>query len=281
MTKWPEVESLQAEMGRMILGVSKYTATAAVRGELGLWSMEASIKLEILSWWARIIKMDKNRLCFKVYKFRRDQVNVRPSWCRFVRDLLVDLNLGAHWDSEAIPSLKTWRLWVKKRLAIKEETEWRNRLLKFPKLRVYRLLKSNLSFESYLLELPLSIRRNFSQFRCGTSDLRIETGRWAKEVVNDRLCCLCGGEEVEDELHVLLDCWVYNHLRSEMFDTIRNRTGDFYQLSLNRNNKQWMLQTLLGENILDKDHRKLVQAVVASFLRKAMKRRKLLTDGTD
>jgi len=281
VTKWPEVESLQAEMGRMILGVSKYTATAAVRGELGLWSMEASIKLEILSWWARIIKMDKNRLCFKVYKFRRDQVNDRPSWCRFVRDLLVDLNLGAHWDSEAIPSLKTWRLWVKKRLAIKEETEWRNRLLKFPKLRVYRLLKSNLSFESYLLELPLSIRRNFSQFRCGTSDLRIETGRWAKEVVNDRLCCLCGGEEVEDELHVLLDCWVYNHLRSEMFDTIRNRTGDFYQLSLNRNNKQWMLQTLLGENILDKDHRKLVQAVVASFLRKAMKRRKLLTDGTD
>ena len=73
----------------------------------------------------------------------------------------------------------------------------------------------------------------------------------------------------------------YNHLRSEMLDTIRNRTGDFYQLSLNRNNKQWMLQTLLGENILDKDHRKLVQAVVASFLRKAMKRRKLLTDGTD
>ena len=168
-----------------------------------------------------------------------------------------------------------------RKLAAKEEKEWNNRLVQHSKLRLYRILKSKLRLESYLLTLPRKIRQVFTQFRCGTNDLRIETGRWSKEAVEDRKCCLCGGEEIEDEMHVLLDCWVYNQLRTEMYARIRNITGDQYRLDLNGDDRQWMMRTLIGENIIDLDHRKRTQVVVANYLCKAMKRRKMLMDATD
>lgn len=276
-TKWSQAESLQMEMGRLILGVGSKTANDAVRGELGLWSIESRIKLAILRWWGKIITMDKTRLCFKVYRFRRDHVKEnRLSWCRFVRDLLIELNLGEVWISEDIGNLKSWCTLVKQRLAAKENADWKQRLLHQPKLRLYRLLKSDLGFESYLMKIPQrQLRREFTKFRCGTNDLRVETGRWSNEKVEDRTCCVCGGEEIEDEKHVLLECWVYSQLRMDMLRSIRTPTGDRYRLSEHQHDQQWMLLTLLGQNnIKDDGGCQIVQTAVARFLRKAMKKRR-------
>jgi hypothetical protein len=50
VTKWPEAERFQLEMGRLILGVGPKTTSDFVRGELGLW-MIARRKFAILRWW--------------------------------------------------------------------------------------------------------------------------------------------------------------------------------------------------------------------------------------
>ena len=274
-TKWPEAECVQTEMGRLILGVGSKTANDAVRGELGLWTMEGRRQLAILRWWGKIISMDKRRLCYKIYKYRRDHLKNRPNWCNYVRNLLIGLNMGHIWLTEDIESYPAWCALLKQQIRKKESDEWRRRLIQHSKLRVYRTLKTDLVFESYLTDISeQKYRKEFSKIRSGTNELRVDIGRRSKEAEKDRLCCLCGSGEVETEQHFLLDCFVYDEHRLEMYRSIRNLTGDRFGLSMRMDDKQWLLKVLLGQEIEDKSGRKVIQTVVCKFLRKALARRK-------
>jgi ssDNA-binding Zn-finger/Zn-ribbon topoisomerase 1 len=44
----------------------------------------------------------------------------------------------------------------------------------------------------------------FVKFRCGVAPLKIETGRYERKELNERLCINC--DNLEDEKHVLLKC---------------------------------------------------------------------------
>ena len=84
------------------------------------------------------------------------------------------LNIGDIWISEEIGDLSAWGENVKSRVSAWEARSWKERILGKPKLRVYRLLKTDLKFEEYLLEVPIYLhRRELSRFRGGTNDLRV------------------------------------------------------------------------------------------------------------
>jgi len=273
--RWPEAERIQLELGRLILGVSGKTASDVIRGELGLWTMEGRLHLAILRWWGKLVSMDRNRLCYKIYRYRREHIKAKHnSWCKAVRDLLIDLNLAHVWINEEIGDLKTWNDNAKLWIAERENRNWKTRILEKSKLRLYRQVKSKLSFEDYLTEIPeLKYRREFTKIRSGTSDLRIETGRWLKEELEDRTCCMCVKDLVEDESHFLLDCYPYESLRRKMFQQIRYRTGDTYRLWLMRDDRQWMVDTLIGDGLKDKKHRIIVRIAVSKFILRAMRLR--------
>src|SRR6185436_8225941 len=100
--------------------VSGKTASDVIRGELGLWTMEGRLHLAILRWWGKLVSMDRNRLCYKIYRYRREHIKAKHnSWCKAVRDLLIDLNLVHVWINEEIGDLKTWndnaKLWIAQR----------------------------------------------------------------------------------------------------------------------------------------------------------------------
>src|SRR5690348_7095122 len=58
-----------------------------------------------------------------------------------------------------------------------------------PKLRFYRVLKTELKKEEYLnWEIPDKYRMVVSRFRCGTHSLQVEVGRWRKAPLEERLC---------------------------------------------------------------------------------------------
>ena len=57
-----------------------------------------------------------------------------------------------------------------------------------------------------------------AKFRCEVAPLRIETGRFERLSVEDRLCFHCSGNGlVEDELHVITVCPLYQDLRDTLF----------------------------------------------------------------
>ena len=121
----PKLSVFSWNWERMILGVAWKTASDVVRGELGLWTMSGRFKLAVLRWWGKLVKMDRNRLCYKIYNYRRNHLREKGCWCKIVRDLLIDLNIGDIWISEEIGDLSAWGENVKSRVSAWEARSWR------------------------------------------------------------------------------------------------------------------------------------------------------------
>jgi hypothetical protein len=61
-----------------------------------------------------------------------------------------------------------------------------------------------------------------NKFRLGNHKLRIETGRHTipKTPINLRICSFCHSNEVENEIHFLFSCQLYDSLRLKFFNEI-------------------------------------------------------------
>ena len=98
------------------------------------------------------------------------------------------------------------------------------------KLRTYRLFKDAFETEPYCkLILPLRHRSAFTKFRCGVAPLRIETGRYENKPLEERKCPFC--DEVENESHVVLSCYLYDDLRIALFNTALTFNPNFMDLT--------------------------------------------------
>ena len=95
--------------------------------------------------------------------------------------------------------------------------QWRSRLANEPKLRFYRLFKTEFQFENYLEIIPsYQLRKSITKFRCSDHKLEIETGRHRNKPINERICKMCNSE-VETEEHFLRWCTMYKDLREKYF----------------------------------------------------------------
>ena len=86
------------------------------------------------------------------------------------------------------------------------------------KLRNYKQFKNTYKTEPYVYNdiLPRNHRSALAKCRCGVAPLKIETGRYQSLPVNERICFHCDSI-VEDEIHVLMCCPLYEHLRNDLF----------------------------------------------------------------
>jgi hypothetical protein len=276
--KWKEGEALQIEMGRRVLGVNKLTTREVIQGELGLTPIINRRILLRLKFWEKLINMNKSRLVYKIYKQRRiDFIKSgkkdKKNWCYWTWKYLKDLHLEHFWESEQISESESkksnFSKLVKDLLNRKEQSEWRERIEKKPKLRLYNKLKDRLVVEDYVLELDRDKRRQLTMLRGGTNKLRIETGRWRKESEKERVCNVCLCEEVEDEKHFLLSCPTYVRERSQMFMRIREecQLEDIEKMDLD-----WQLQLLIGVGWRKKGRQ--IREIVLDYISKAYKIRK-------
>jgi hypothetical protein len=100
--------------------------------------------------------------------------------------------------------------------------QWLQNIQNTPKLRTYKLLKNQYNVEKYVeLNIPKNVRSAMAMFRCGVLPLRIETGRYKSEPIEDRICVFCNLNEIETEKHFLLHCPLYNQLREDFFRKIQ------------------------------------------------------------
>ena len=88
-----------------------------------------------------------------------------------------------------------------------------------PKLRTYRLFKTDYRKEAYLNHIH---HRKFltaiSRFRTSSHSLHIETGRHTIPYtpIENRLCSFCDLNSVDDEMHMLLKCTFHNNERENL-----------------------------------------------------------------
>ena len=98
------------------------------------------------------------------------------------------------------------------------------------KLRTYKLFKTEFEVEEYCkMLLPLKHRSAFAKFRWGVAPIKIETGRYENLVFEERTCPFCSN--IEDEIHVILDCNVYNDPKITLLDKASGMYPGFNDLT--------------------------------------------------
>ncbi len=101
------------------------------------------------------------------------------------------------------------------------------------KLRTYRTFKNTFETEMYLNKpMAFEFRKCFSMLRCGTAPLRIETGRYERLPVDQRVCEVGDSDNVEDEMHFLISCNAFTHERTKLFTHVSQFVSNFNELSL-------------------------------------------------
>ena len=106
-----------------------------------------------------------------------------------------------------------------------------------------------------MLNLEKNERSMLAQFRCGILALRIETGRYNGEQIQDRRCIFCDNNQVETETHFLVECYKYEGIRQQVFGDLL--TKDVYTMK-NSNEKLCYL--------LNKSIRKTAKYIVKAFI---------------
>jgi hypothetical protein len=128
------------------------------------------------------------------------------------------------WDSEELGKRGEWVSRVKTKVWKRETEKWRKGMEGKTKLDRYRVIKTELKYESYL---DCGSKRaevaDFVQCRGGVAKLRIETGRWIGLQRGERVCEFCESGEVEDEVHMMTRCSRWKEVWKELSEEWRVR----------------------------------------------------------
>jgi hypothetical protein len=234
-------ENIQNRAMRYFLGVHRFAPTLSLIGDTGWLPCIYRRWGSMLRLWNRLVNMEPNRLCRKVFTY--DYTVCTNNWCSELKVVMSNLGFNANFNNRTAVSLtllqdtiKTWY-----------NNIWSRDIQNVPKLRTYRLFKNNCECEDYVtLNLKRNERAILSQFRCGILPLRIETGRFNGEAPDERLCRFCTMGAVEDENHFLISCECYSNIRLDVFGDILN--SDRFR-SVSANEKMISLLTLYPRKV--------------------------------
>jgi hypothetical protein len=274
-----QIERVQLRFLKMILGVRCNTSTLALYGDTGRFPLSLRIKVKQIKYWVRVVKMCDNTIVKQVYNMMLQLDNLNCiTWCSTIRKTLYEYGFNQCWELQETMSLVNLVADFKKSVYSRYTAWWQveiNNTVKHPLLRVYRLFKSDYRMEPYLIDISDSkVRRSLSRLRLSSHNLHVETGRHCrpKTPLEQRLCLICNDGNVEDEMHFIEVCSVYNDLRSDLLNCITQ--GGFVPVQTTHANVN-MVQILKENNV----H---IQFYLGKFLTKAFKRRtRILSRLTD
>ena len=75
-------------------------------------------------------------------------------------------------------------------------------------------------------------RSLLAQLRCGILPIKIETGRFSNIEPDKRLCELCEMKKVEDEIHFVCECPIYDVIRKTMYDCVSKTCDNFKDMGV-------------------------------------------------
>ena len=119
--------------------------------------------------------------------FEVDYNRCRNNWCSDLKDLLNLLELKYYFESKITIDINLVQL----KIHYFYSNIWGCEILDIPKLRTDNSFKTSFGRENYVaMDMCKYLRSILAQFRCGILPLRIETGGYHGEPVEDRLCKL-------------------------------------------------------------------------------------------
>ncbi|CAG2208135.1 unnamed protein product [Mytilus edulis] len=230
--RYDSLERLQYRAIRTFLGVSLTTPIPAITGDMGWYPVHHRIQVNIVRLYCRLVKLPDTRICRKVFVWDQNiSTRYRDTWFNHAKKLFDSCGLSDVFFLENQHIITPYLIdSVKTHLENEHKQSWLNNIQQMPKLRTYKLFKTEFETETFLKRcLTRSQRSSISRMRCGTFPLEIEKGRVRNIPVERRTCKMCDTNSVEDEIHFLIHCPKYTEKRNKLFEnicvTFRNISG--------------------------------------------------------
>ena len=234
------IDAVHNKAVRFFLGVGKYTPNDAVSGEMAWKPTSVRQWKSMFLYWSKLSAMGYSGLNKRIALWASEKSSRScKNWLYSVSQFLIATNFGHYANiTEAVPSSHRFIADLENILFENFVTTWLTRINSNVgpsgrgrnKPPLYKTFKQNYSVENYCKTiLPVRHRAAFSKFRCGVAPIRIETGRYEGLTEDLRLCPFCN--VLENEMHVILSCQVYDDLREPLLTKALNCEPNFYSLS--------------------------------------------------
>ena len=187
-----------------------------VYGELGRHPVELEVQCRMLCYWAKLTSDKPDKLCYIMYSllFHLYTIGVYTSpWLVKIRDMLNSLGLSYVWQNQRVENIDCFKLLVKTTLLDQYLQRWQAQVRESSKCSFYKVIKLNMQFEQYLMQLPYNLRLCMTKLRVSNHKLPIEALRHRGVERADRICQRCNLHEVGDEAHYLLKCKYFKQQR--------------------------------------------------------------------
>ncbi|MES9881007.1 MAG: reverse transcriptase family protein [Sedimenticola sp.] len=236
LTDYSKIKTLQNKACRLFLGLGKNAANTASQGDMGWSSCFVKQKIEVCRQYSKLRQMSEHRTVKMVFNWSSSN---GKCWERRVKKYFDGVGLGNLIDNERL-SIKTIIKQVKVKLLTLDREKWYSDLFNDRnnangnKLRTYRLYKTEIRTENYVTSnMPRHHRSILAKFRSGSLPLFVETGRYNRVPLTERICKFCNSNEVESEVHFLLFCDLYTDLRRSLLHKAHNCNSDFVNMETN------------------------------------------------
>ena len=219
----PNVEKVHMYACKRILGLSSQSPNRMVYGELGRHHLPVLASTRCVKYWLRLNKLSSNRSVRMAYNMLKSMAEEgKENLASAVRDLLCTNGFAFAWWNGSVGDETRFLTEFQLRLKDCLIQNWHSRLESSGRYEVYRTFKSALEKEISLEVIQnQQIRKAFTRFRFGMSQILTHKRRYTDEDAVMLRCPLCNGE-TENEVHLLATCAWYDHIRqkylSECFD---------------------------------------------------------------
>ena len=236
-----ELESTEQSFLKFILGLPPNATNAAVRGELGQLPLHLYWKEKILKYWKRICEGNIPTILLHAVSVSEvmSQSGYQACWMSKLREIYNRAGFPSAFNENGFEHIEINI--VMSRYRDQFVQQWMEQLnctsskrgTAGNKLRTYRLFKYVFGLEPYLTTIKkVNHRIALTRLRTSCQCLQIEVGRYHKPAPippDHRLCIIC--QKVDDEIHFVLECKRYNHLRTELLQSIHVFVPSLFALS--------------------------------------------------
>ena len=215
------IENLHMQFCRQILGVQKNTTNYGVLLEIGRTPLVLEAQRLSLKNWGRIKNGKGNTLVTKSSQnAQAKELDWNLTICNSLSKCGMQYRIeDSNYDLSNAFASRAKDMYHQEAFAQIAKPE--------SKLRTYSLIKHSIGREEYLTQIRnTSQRQSLTKLRLSNHKLMIEIGRHMKLSKEDRICEICHSE-VEDEIHFLTKCSLFDSLRKPLFDKCRELRPQF------------------------------------------------------
>ena len=215
------IENVHTMFCKHILGVNKPTTNYGVWLELGKVPLIIFAQKSAVKNWERIYKGFAN------HYLKLSYINAEEESLDWVSGIKTTLTINGMGDLLQGNTANVCNI-LNQRLT---DIFYQNALSSInnenSKLRTYGLIKTSTGLENYLIKIKnVKHRKRLTQLRLSNHKLAIETGRHKRIVASERFCPFCQSL-VEDEIHFVINCKLYDTLREPLIGACETLKQNF------------------------------------------------------